>query len=183
MKIKNIDGNYFCSVSRLTADKDIQTLLIGFDLFWNLNNQPDVKLIIIGDGNKKLEYESFAKHLKSSKQIVFLGMKKNPFVYMKNARANILSSFGEGLPTVLIESMALGVLNIASSCKCGPREILLNGRGGMLFEPGDAGELAKCLMDVYNNRVDVGQMIDESTKSLKRFDSDKIIKEIISLIS
>lgn len=182
-KMKIIAGDYFCAVSRLTPDKDIRTLLNGFDFFWNMNNKPNILLVVIGGGNKRSEYEAYAKKLKSSKQILFVGAQKNPFVYMKHARANILSSFGEGLPTVLIEAGALNLLNIASACKCGPREILLNGRGGLLFEPGDSGELAKCLSDVYNNNVDIKKMTAVSNRALKRFNPDAIIKQIISLIS
>jgi hypothetical protein len=183
-KEKNkINGKYFCSVSRLTPDKDIKTLLNGFDLFWKQNKKPNVKLIIIGDGNKADEYKKYANGLKSKQQIIFVGKQKNPFVYIKNASANILSSYGEGLPTTLIESMALGTLNISSNCKYGPREILLDGRGGLLFEPGNANQLAKLLTDVYKNKVNIKRMIDESTKSLVRFDADNVIKEIISLIS
>ena len=173
----------FCCVSRLSWDKDIMTVLKAFDMFWKSNNKPDVKLIMVGDGDKRAEYEKFAGTLQSSKQIKFVGAQSNPFVYMKKSYANILSSFNEGLPTVLIEANAIGTLNIASACKCGPREILLDGRGGLLFEPGNAEQLSKCLNDVYNGRVDVEEMEKKSTKALKRFDSGKIIKEIISLIS
>ena len=183
-KEKNAIGvKYFCSVSRLTPDKDIETLLNGFDLFWQQNKKSDVKLVLVGDGNRAKEYKKYAKNLSSANQIVFVGMQKNPFSFMKNALANVLSSYGEGLPTTLIESASVGVLNIASSCKCGPREILLDGSAGLLFEPGNAKQLAKCMNDVYNKKVDTKKMISNATKSLKRFDGDKIINEIISLIS
>ena len=179
----DVNGDYFCAVSRLTNDKDIKTLISGFDVFWNDAGQPDVKLVIVGDGNKKSEYKNYAQNLSSSNQIIFVGAKKNPFIYMKNAIANVLSSYGEGLPTVLIESSVLGVLNISSNCKCGPREILLNGRGGLLFEPGNVAQSAKCMYDVYNKKVNVKSMIKKSTDALNRFDGETVIKQIISLIS
>ncbi|MBO7644793.1 MAG: glycosyltransferase, partial [Alphaproteobacteria bacterium] len=109
--------------------------------------------------------------------------KKNPFVYMKHAIANVLSSYSEGLPTVLLESAVVGTLNIASKCRFGPREILLNGRGGVLFEPGNAKQLAMCMGDVYNNSVNVTEMIKESTDALKRFKADEVVNQIISLFS
>lgn len=179
----DINGDYFCAVSRLTNDKDIKTLLSGFDVFWNDSGRPDVKLVIVGDGNKKSEYKNYAQHLSALNQVVFVGAKKNPFVYMKNAVANVLSSRGEGLPTVLIESAALGVLNISSNCKCGPREILLNGRAGLLFEPGNTTQLAKCMYDVYNKKVNVKSMIKKSTDALSRFGGEAVVGQIISLIS
>ena len=140
-------------------------------------------MVFVGDGDMADEYKNYAKSLESSNRFVFVGVQKNPFVYMKNSIAHILSSFGEGLAMVLIESSSAGTLNIASDCKYGPREILLDGRGGLLFEPGNVGQLSKCMDDVYNNKIDTKKMISESNKALKRFDSDMIIKEFISLIS
>ena len=87
------------------------------------------------------------------------------------------------MPTVLTESMIVGTINISSDCKCGPREVLLNGKAGLLFEPGNIEQLAKCMDDIYNKKIDIKQMIMKATKSLNRFDADKIVDEIISLIS
>lgn len=176
-------GCGICAVSRLSGDKDIITLLNAFDEFWILNNKPDVKLVLVGNGDRTNFYKKYAYELKSKKQILFVGSTNNPYVYMKYALAHILSSYGEGFGLVLIEAMVVGALNIASNCKYGPREILLDGRGGLLFEPGDVCALAKHMTDVYNNAVDVKKMIAESTKALKRFDSKAIIKEIKFLIS
>lgn len=176
-----VRGEYFCSVARMSYDKDIWTLLNAFDLFWTMHKS--VKLFLVGGGDKRDVFEKYASNLASRKNIVFVGAQKNPYPYVAGAVAHILSSYGEGLPTVLIEASAVGKLNIASNCKYGPREILLDGRGGLLFEPGDVRALAKHMTDVYNNTVDVKKMIAESTKALKRFDSKEIIKEIKSLIS
>ena len=178
---RKIREKYFCCVSRLSGDKDIKTLMDAFDVFESKNK--GVKLVVVGDGDKAKEYKNYANTLKSGKQIIFVGAQRNPFEYMRYALANVLSSYGEGLPTVLVESMIVGTVNIASDCKYGPREILLDGRAGLLFEPGNVEQLAQCMNDVYNEKVDVKHMAANATKSLNRFDSDKIVDEIISLIS
>lgn len=180
---KHIKDKYFCCVSRLSKDKDIKTILNAFEDFYMINNKPEIKMVFVGDGDRADEYKKYAKSLKSSKQIVFVGMQKNPFVYMKNALVNVLSSYGEGLPTVLIESAAVDTLNIASDCKYGPREILLNGDGGLLFEPGNVEQLAKGFDDVYNKKIDIKAMIKQSNRALTRFDAKEIVNQIISLIS
>jgi glycosyltransferase involved in cell wall biosynthesis len=178
-----VNGKYFCCVSRLTPDKDIETIIRAFDLFWQKNKRPDIKMVFVGDGNRAQYYKSIATALPSDKQFVFVGAISNPFGVMRGATANILSSYSEGLPTVLIESMIVGTINIASNCKFGPREILLDGDAGLLFEPGNTEQLAKCMDDIYNKRVDVKKMVANATKSLNRFDADKIVDDIISLIS
>lgn len=175
-------GKYFCCVSRLYADKDIPTLLKGFDIFWNKTNRPDVKLYVIGDGSYKTRYEQMAKTLSSSQQIVFTGALSNPFGYMRGAVANILSSKSEGLPTVLIEAISVDTLNISSDCRNGPREILCDGAGGLLFEPGNAQQLSECMYVAFNDKKQVKEMKKIAQENLARFDSGAVSKEIIKLI-
>lgn len=175
-------GKYFCCVSRLYADKDIPTLLKGFDIFWNKTNRPDVKLYVIGDGSYKTRYEQMAKTLSSSQQIVFTGALSNPFGYMRGAVANILSSKSEGLPTVLIEAISVDTLNISSDCRNGPREILCDGAGGLLFEPGNAQQLVECMCVALNDKKRVKEMKKIAQENLARFDSGAVSKEIIKLI-
>ena len=180
---KPVNGKCFCCVSRLSGDKDIKTVLNAFEDFYITNNKPKIKMVFVGDGDKANEYKEYANTLKSKKQILFVGAQKNPFVYMKNSVAHILSSYNEGFGLVLIEVASVGTINIASDCKYGPREILLDGRGGLLYKPGDVQELSKCMNDVYNNKINTKKMINESNSALKRFNKNTIIKEIISLIS
>lgn len=176
------DGKYFVCVSRLVNGKDIETLCRAFDIFMQKNKNPNVDLRIVGDGYARARYESFAKSLGAKSHIIFMGNQSNPFGVMRGALANILSSRGEGLPTVLIEAAALGTLNIASDCAYGPREILMDGRAGLLFPVGDADTLAAHMDDVFNNRVDIKKMTGVATKNLSRFDIDKIATQIKSEI-
>ena len=176
-------GKYFSCVSRLDSDKDIPTLLRAFDDFYKTENKPDVNLYIIGDGDKRAEFADMVKKLSSSSHIIFTGKTTNPFGYMNGAMAHILSSFNEGLPTVLIEAMATNTLNISSNCPNGPHEILLDGDAGILFEPGNVQELSKKMSDVFHKRVDIDKMKKCAIKSLSRFDSQNTALQIIDLIN
>ena len=175
-----ISGEYFCCVARMSYDKDIKTVLDAFDVFWQKHKK--VKLVLVGGGDKIDIFKNYANRLKSGHKIVFAGVQKNPFAYMKNSVANILSSYAEGFALVLVEAQVLSVVNIASNCKCGPREILLNGRGGLLFEPGNVKALAKCMLDVYAQKIDTKKMVRLAVSELKRFDKDVIIEQVKSLI-
>lgn len=176
------DKNYFVCLSRLYADKDINTLIKAFNDFWLKNKKPKVNLYIIGDGSFAVRYKEYAKSLPVKNNVIFTGAMSNPFGYMKNAIANILSSKSEGLPTVLTEASALDVLNISSDCRNGPREILLDGKAGLLFEPGNAEQLSDCLTAVWNGQVDIKTMIKNASKSLKRFDAENVSLQIVDLI-
>ena len=179
---KFIRGEYFVCVARMTHDKDIETVLRGFDMFWQNAGRPNIKMVFVGDGDMRGEYEQIARTLPASRQIEFVGRNANPFGYMAHARANILSSYAEGLPTVLIEAAAVGTLNIASDCRNGPREILMDGRAGLLFAAGDATDLALRMMDAWTRRADTEKMITVATENLSRFDATKITEQIMKVI-
>ncbi len=174
-------GKYFCHVSRLDKGKDIKTLLDAFDIFYK--SHKNVKLYVIGNGPLANDHKSYAARLKSCKNIVFTGTKYNPYIFMKGAIANILSSEHEGLPTVVLESVALGVPCISANCESGPREILQDGKGGWLFEIGNAEMLAQEMSDVFEFPAKAKKLTDVATKGLKRFSQKVVTKQIYDLIN
>lgn len=176
-------GKYFCHVSRLeNTQKDIKTLLYAFDDFYKSNGAPDVKLVIVGDGPCAGELKNLSASLQSANNVVFTGVQRNPFGYMAGAMANILSSRCEGLPTVLIESMVLNRLCVSSDCKNGPREILLDGQAGILFDTGNVTQLSNILTEVYKGKIDYIPMVKKATQSLQRFSPDAINSQIMDLL-
>ncbi|MDR3208744.1 MAG: glycosyltransferase [Rickettsiales bacterium] len=184
--VKKVDvgmgGKYFVSVSRLNNDKDPATIILGFDKFWRDGGKPDVKLYIIGDGPMRKIMQNLANELESKKQIIFTGTIPEPYGYMKGAMAHILSSPQEGLPTAIIEAAACGTLNISSDCKSGPREILMDGKAGLLFPVGEYAKLAQIMSDVYHGKVDCAKMIANANAGLARFSSDSIVPKVMETI-
>jgi glycosyltransferase involved in cell wall biosynthesis len=57
----------------------------------------------------------------------------------------VLSSAWEGLPTVLIEALAVGTRVVSTDCESGPREILQDGRLGELVPVADPAALAHAI--------------------------------------
>lgn len=176
-------GKYFCCVSRLTPDKDIQTVISAFDKFVSHSGATDVKLLIIGTGSTEQKLRAQATATKCASQIEFMGAIPTPFGYMAHAMANILSSHNEGLGMVLLESAALGAICISSDCKNGPAEILMQGRAGILFAPGNSDQLADAMRAVYRGGPDIEKMRENATRGLERFATAKISAEIVELLN
>ena len=86
---------------------------------------------------------------------------------MNSADLFIFSSKYEGLPNVLLESLALKKFIISSKCPTGPREILSNGRYGFLFEPKNSEQLKDLLIKFYYNKNKMEKKTIEGFKSLK----------------
>jgi glycosyltransferase involved in cell wall biosynthesis len=79
----------------------------------------------------------------------------NPYSCMARASAVVLSSRWEGLPTVLIESLALGTPVVSTDCPSGPREILQDGALGRLVPVGDVAQLALAIDAVLSAKMKV----------------------------
>lgn len=83
-----------------------------------------VHLMIIGEGTFQ-EYKKLAEDLGVLQDVFFTGVLKNPYPYLREADIYVLSSLNEGFPNALVEAMALSVPVLATNCKSGPAEILL----------------------------------------------------------
>ncbi len=176
-------GQYFLSVSRIAPEKDIATIIRAFDMFWIVNNEPNCNLVIIGSGSDKEKLENLAKTLPSANNIIFLGKIDKPYDYMNDAIAHILSSHLEALPTTIIESAAVGTLNVASDCPDGPSEMLLAGDGGILFHPGNVTELANVMNSIWNKQVDVQLLVTNMTRSLERFAPQIVAQNFLTAVN
>ena len=165
---------YFLTVCRLNEEqKDVKTLIAAFSLY-----KGEEKLVIVGDGPDKkiLEDLCIEKNLKD--KVIFLGMINNPFIFMKNAQAFILSSKVEGFGLVLVEALFCGTKVISSDCPTGPSQILLNGEAGELFEVGDIEGLLKKLQNINNKEFDKNKI----NNSLSRYTKENFIKNFRKVI-
>ena len=77
------------------------------------------------------------------------------------------------MPNVLLESLSLKKFVISSNCPTGPKEILLNGKGGLLFEVGNHKQLAKKILFYKNNKLLCKKKLGYARKKIIRFDFKK----------
>ena len=170
------------NVGRLVDQKNQITLLKAINEIKNLYR---VKLILIGRGVDLIKIKEFIKINKLSKLVKIL-YTSNPMPYIKQADLFVLSSKFEGLPNVLLESITLKKMVISSSCPTGPKEILSNGKGGLLFKVEDYKELSKKIIFFIKNKKKCKKMTDFSFNRLSRFNYkknlDKYLNEVKKII-
>src|SRR5205823_738341 len=118
------------------------------DAFAEVRRDREARLVILGDGPERpmLESRIGARGLDDS--VAMPGFVDNPYACMARAAVLVLSSDREGLPTVLIESLAVGTPVVSTDCESGPREILKGGALGELVPVGDAHALARSISKV-----------------------------------
>ena len=99
---KEKNKKLFVFVGRL--DDSSKKLKRAFQIVKDIKN---IDLWVIGDGKDRPMYEEYVKKEKLTNRIRFLGMKENPYPYMKQADYIILTSEYEGFPVIYLESLVL----------------------------------------------------------------------------
>lgn len=113
-----------------------------------------LRLRVVG-GFESETYEAqvhrLAADLALAEYIDWRGFRSNVNAELETMDVFVLPSlYGEGMPMVLLEAMAVGVPCVASAVE-GIPTTLDDGRAGLLFAPGDAEALAERLERLLNN--------------------------------
>lgn len=137
-------------VGRLTAQKDFSTLLRAFAL---VRRRCRARLMIMGEGEDRPVLEALARELGIADDVALPGFRLGIHAFLARAAVFALSSAWEGLPTVVIEALALGRRVVSTDCPSGPREILQGGRFGRLVPVRDHEALGKAILDSLERPV------------------------------
>jgi len=130
------------AVGSLTTVKRFDWLIRAFAI---LHRNRAERLMILGEGEERKHLEDLIRELGLCESVALPGFVRNPFANMSKASLLALSSQFEALPTVIIESLAVGTPVVATDCPHGPAEILDGGRYGRLVPVGDVEALAQAL--------------------------------------
>lgn len=107
----------------------------------------EFRVLFVGDGKDRAEYEKQVKDLGLEDEIIFLGKRRNPYPFYKLADAVVLSSDYEGYPVVFIESMVLGKPIITTDVSDYED---VKGKYGIVCEK-NSDSLYKAMKDFINN--------------------------------
>lgn len=130
------------AAGRLVHQKGFDVLVRAFAI---LRRAQPARLVIAGDGPELESLRRLAQAEGCADDVEFAGYVADLREPMLRASAFVLPSRWEGLPGVLIESLALGTPVVATDCPGGSREILEDGRWGALVRVDDAEALAAAI--------------------------------------
>jgi glycosyltransferase involved in cell wall biosynthesis len=105
------------------------------------------RLRLIGEGALRPELERQAERLGVADRVIFTGFLSDPYPAVATAHLLVISSVTEGLPTVAIEAMYLGINVVSTDCGSGIRDIVANGRLGSIVPNHDPAALAKSIAE------------------------------------
>jgi glycosyltransferase involved in cell wall biosynthesis len=136
-----------------------------------------IQLLILGKGIQKKTLNFEIKKNKLNNNIRLLGEIKNPFPILLQAKIFILTSRREGMPTALLQAIALKKMVISTNCPSGPKEILSKLNCGYLAEVGSISNIKNGILKGLNNKIKKA----DHDKFLKNYDIGFIIKKYINV--
>ena len=160
-------------VGRLVHEKDFRTLI---DAFQQVRVSHPSRLVILGEGPLRRNLEKQIRELLLQDHVLLPGYDPNPFPYMARATVFVLSSRDEGLPNVLLQSMACETPVIATRCHSGPEEIITNGSDGLLVPVGDSAAMAGAIVSVLESPELQRQLVAKARESMRRFSAEVVLE-------
>jgi glycosyltransferase involved in cell wall biosynthesis len=142
-----LSGKQVLFVGNLYQVKGIPYLLEAFRTI--AAECEEVSLNLIGEGPLRAELERQVEQLGLQGRVTFLGRK--PYeeipVWINSADVVALTSLSEGLPSILLETMGCGRAMVATDVG-GIREILQDGRTGLLAQSQDVDSITRALRKI-----------------------------------
>ena len=114
---------------------------------------------IVGDGPAMGEVKDAIRQCRMEDYVITVGMKDNPYPYIRQADLYVQPSRFEGYPMTVLEALVLGQPVISTDNK-GAREILEEGQTGLLCGL-DAECIAGEIIRLYNNAEIIIYMKDQ----------------------
>ena len=170
-------GLHIVMVGRFHAPKGYKRLI---ETVVTLHREgKDLSLSLIGKGDETTHLPETIRAYNAQDYIFVADGDNNPYPYIKAADLLVCSSFTEGYNLTVAEALVLGVPVLSTDC-AGPREILDNGKYGMLVENSKEG-LYNGLKALCESPALVEEYRKKAVERLDFFDEDAIFNQITAL--
>lgn len=156
------DDIVFSYIAELNANKN-QMLLIK-TIQELKKEQHNIRLLLIGDGPLKEQYQQYIKENNLENEIQLLGKRQDINELLSITNIYLASSIREGLPVNVMEAMYKGLPIIATDNR-GHRELIHNGKNGYICEKNDTenfeNNIQKFLKDmsIINNMKEINKIL------------------------
>lgn len=177
-----LDFDYIIGVGHFnTTQKQFDKLIYAYSK--SILPEKNIALVILGEGINK---EALIKEVQINdvtKMVHFLGFKNNPYKYISKAKFYVMSSLHEGMPMVLLESLACGTPVISFDCPTGPNEIIAHKENGLLIENQNIYKLIKGMNALVNDDELYLRCKNNTLESVEKFYINTIGQQWLDLMN
>jgi GalNAc-alpha-(1->4)-GalNAc-alpha-(1->3)-diNAcBac-PP-undecaprenol alpha-1,4-N-acetyl-D-galactosaminyltransferase len=171
---------FLFAAGRLTHQKGFDLLIRALALL--VARGSELELVIAGEGPEHGRLAQLAEELGLSSRVRLIGRVQNLSGWMTAAAAFLLPSRYEGFPNVLVEALACGAAVVAADCPSGPREILRDGRYGLLVPCEDPQALAGAVLALEHDETLRARLRREAPEAVDRYRLPAVVSQWESLV-
>lgn len=177
--IADMESRKAIAVGRYTFQKGFDRLIEAWRLV--VSEFPDWKLEIIGDGEDRNLLKSMIERYGLEDSLSLVPTNSEIEKHYLDSSVYVMTSRYEGLPMVLLEAQAFGLPIVSFRCKCGPADVVEDGKNGFLVAEGDveafAMQLKKVMADVDLRR----KMSENALVASQRFSVEPVMTRWVEL--
>tara|TARA_B100000963_G_scaffold121937_1_gene106339 strand:+ start:21713 stop:22771 length:1059 start_codon:yes stop_codon:yes gene_type:complete len=174
---KSVKNNiWLLTIGRFSKEKGFDRLVqVMYELPKKYN------LIILGDGVLFENTKNKLKELGLDKRVFCLGFmeEQNKINIIKNSDLYIQTSYVEGFPNSLLQSLCMGLPAVAFDVPGGTKEII-NKLNGVLIQDGNISKMVEEIIKFDFHKYNPEEM---KKNILDRFDTNKIIDKLFNIIN
>jgi glycosyltransferase involved in cell wall biosynthesis len=169
----------FGFVGRLTKVKNASMLLRAFARM-RRNDPIDARLVLMGDGELFGSLQSLVSELKIDDNVLFCSWVLDRAKIFSDLDVTCLSSFNEGSPVCLIESLAAGIPVVATRVG-GVADVVTHPQHGELVESDNEEAFAAALASVGKRRSRIPEVRSAALRGY--YSTSRLIKDVESIYS
>lgn len=162
------------AMGRLSQEKCFDLLIRAYSRF--AAEYSDWNLVILGEGPERKLLEVLRNELGLDDRVILPGTVRYPHVVLKRADMFVSSSQLEGFPMALCEAMACGLPVIATEYHSAVREIIEDGKNGILVPTGDSEALAATMIYLIKDPGERKRLAGNSVEIGLRYSVDAVME-------
>lgn len=182
-KYSDVTEKRVIAVGRLDYQKGFDRLIKAWKMVQQSGRFNDWKLDIFGQGEWKDMLNSMINDYGiAGTASINAPTKQIGDEYAKSSML-VMSSNYEGFPMVMIEAMACGLPVVSFDFKCGPKDIIDDGKNGIIVHDGDIEGLANAMMKLMYNQTLRKTMSENAKKVVDTYSEENVMKQWLDLFA
>lgn len=158
-------NNQVTYVGRFSSEKGVMSFVQSIPLFPKDN---DLTFTLIGDGELKEEIVNYLMKYNLTNKVKVLSWLKHEELpdYLNNSKLVVIPSHTEGLPNIMLESMACGTPVLATPVGAIP-DIIIDGKTGFIMKDNSPKSVSKNIIRALNYPY-LSDVINKSTELVRQ---------------
>lgn len=182
-RYSDVSNKRVIAVGRLDYQKGFDRLIQAWEIVYKSGKYNDWRLDIFGQGEwKEMLHGMIDERGLNSSAFINKPTKNIGKEYAESAML-VMSSNYEGFPMVMIEAMACGLPVVAFDFKCGPKDIISDGKNGLIIRNGDIEALAEGMMRLMEDTENRKRMSLNARKIVDTYSEKAVMDKWIGLFN